>query len=151
MYIRWHVERGFPLEWFDGQGDHPKYANELGLGSLGTVEAVLAHTAEARSGVRSGARALASRAWANLQMHRDTGAAHIGIEESPPRELDYVVYLGDADPGGGTNRTGKRSALSIEFGHLYKSPDGEIKRIGGIYVLTGAVGTMARTPGREFK
>lgn len=151
LWISWHASPGKPLEWFDGQGDHPKFANELGLGPLGTVEAVLAHTRESHTGIKRGARMIAARARVNLAMHRDTGAARIGIEKSPPHQLDWVVYLEDRDPGGGgKNRTGKRSALSIEFGHLFTAPDGTVKRIGGLFVLTGAAQSAARAPGRRL-
>lgn len=148
IYIRYRIERGFPLEWFDGQGDHPRYANEIGAGSLGTVEAVLAHTGETRRALHRGAKLIAGRAKTNLLMHRDTGAAHVGLEHG---ELDWTVYLEDSDPGGQpANRTGKRSALSIEFGHLHRAADGTVKRIGGLYVLTNAANAASRSPGRRL-
>jgi len=149
IYLKWHIEPGFRLEWFDHQGDPPKTSKEIGAGPLGTVEAVLAHTVEVRKGLHRGAKIIAGRAKSNLSMHRDTGAAYIGSEQ---HDLDWVVFLGDRDPGGKpASRTGKRSALSIEFGHLYRNKrTGEVQRIGGLFVLTNAANAAAKAPGRRL-
>lgn len=144
LFLSYDMEVG-RLRWFDGQGDSPRTSRAISGGALGTVEAVLAHTIESRRGIRHGAGALASAAWLNLRAHRDTGAAHIEIKGSPPNALDHEVILADADSASG-NRTRKRSALSIEFGHLQKGGE----RVGGLYILTGAANRLARKPGRRF-
>lgn len=158
LYIRWHTEPGFALEWFDGQGDHPLFSREIRGGALGTVEAVVAHHIDTRRAIRKGANMLAGRARSRLALHRDTGNAHIAVEKSPPRALDWEVQLVDPDAGNAGSRTGKKTALSIEFGHIQKDSsgnfvmdgDGSFKRVGGLYILTGAANALAASPNRRF-
>lgn len=144
IYIGFTLDVG-RLEWFDGQGDNPLPSKAIRGGSLGTVEAVIAHTMESRAGVRKGAELLAKNARSRLRAHRQTGAAHIGVTESPPNALDFEVWLGDADSADG-NRTRKRSALSIEFGHTHAQA-GHVK---GLFILTGAANKLARRPTRNL-
>ena len=148
MYItyRWEMRAlgrpGNRIKWFDHQGNYPVTARAMGYprgaGWDKTVEAVLAHHASTHLALGRAATKIYARAKANLAMHRDTGAATVGMSRG---WLDYHIYLEDADPGGGEtgNHTGKRSALSIEFGHRVR---GSSKRVGGLYIITGAVGAI---------
>ena len=153
--VGFYLERG-ELEWFDGQGDNPQTAKALGLGSLGTVEAVVAHHVRARQAIRMAATSLYYRAVGNLAMHRNTGNARVGWKKSPPNELDYEVYLEDSftssQPGGKNGH--KRSALAIEFGHKLHTFKGDAdkrdRRVGGLFILTKAVSALARTPNRRW-
>lgn len=140
-YLRWEVTHRSRIKWFDGQGDHPVTAKAMGYGTPGgwdkTVEAVLAHHASTHLALGRAASQLYGRAAANMAAHRDTGAAHVGRER---HDLDWIVYLEDAG-------SIKKSALSIEFGHLTRGGD---KRVGGLYILTGAADHMAKTRGKRW-
>lgn len=142
-----------PIKWFDGQGNYPQTAKAMGMkypaGWDKTVEAVIAHHASVHASLAKAAHALHAKAAMRLAAHRDTGASHVGIEQGD--HLDWYVFLEDAEPAAQTegpspNRSGKRSALSIEFGH--KTRDGG--RVGGLFILTGAVSGMVKTPGRRW-
>lgn len=133
---------GHRIKWFDHQGNHPVTASALGYptptGWDKTVEAVLAHHASTHLALGRAAQKIYRKAQMRLLAHRDTGSAKVGISHG---SLDWYVYLEDADPGDGDppNYTGKRSALSIEFGHRVK---GSSRRVGGLYIITGAVGAV---------
>jgi hypothetical protein len=154
--LRWKMRvvktRGGPIKWFDGQGDHPVTAKAMGLKSPAgwdkTVEAVLAHHSSVHVALASAAAELHAKASARLAAHRDTGASRVGIERGD--YLDWYVYLEDVESrkseGPTKNASGKRSALSIEFGHLTRSGS----RVGGLFILTGAVSGMANTPRRRW-
>lgn len=135
-YLRWEITHHSRIKWFDGQGDHPVTAKALGYyrpsGWDKTVEAVLAHHVSTHLALGRAASQLHGRAASAMAAHRDTGAAHVGREK---HDLDWIVFLED---GGGT----KKSALSIEFGHLTRGGKG---RVGGLYILTGAANHMAKT------
>lgn len=154
--LRWQVRavktRGGPIKWDDGQGNHPMTAKAMGMkypaGWDKTVEAVLAHHVSVHRALHQAAYELHWRAFERLAAHRDTGASRVGIEQGD--YLDWYVYLEDTESrkseGPTQNASGKRSALSIEFGHLTRSGS----RVGGLFVLTGAVSGMAKTPRRRW-
>lgn len=140
------------LEWFDGQGDNPLPAKSLNLGSLGTVEAVLAHTAEARRGLAAAANGFRAEAMGRLAAHRDKGNSSIDMEgPSTGRALDYIVYLHDPktkeNSGKPRDRTQKRSALSMEFGYTHWKSG---KHVAGLGILTGTSKAMGRNRGRKW-
>lgn len=144
IYLRWEVTARSRIQWFDGFGDHPPTAKAAfgpnvpaGRNWNRTVEAVLAHHANTHTGVARAASGLYFQARARMAAHRDTGAAFVGKER---RDLDWIVYLEDS---GGTNE----SALSIEYGHLVR---GGNKRVGGLFILTGAAGHLAKTKGARW-
>lgn len=159
IYLRWEVTHRSRIKWFDDQGDYPVTAKVLGYrtpaGWDKTVEAVLAHHVTTRMGLYNAASQLHSKAAARMAAHRDTGAARVGIEA---HDLDYIVYLEDGDPGHSdssegrsfvgpsSDRSGKRSALSIEFGHRTRGGG----RVGGLYIITGAVNGAARNPKKRW-
>lgn len=146
LTLRWRMRvvktRGGPIKWFDGQGNHPMTAKAMGMrypaGWDKTVEAVLAHHSSVHVALASAAAELHTKASMRLAAHRDTGASRVGIERGD--YLDWYVYLEDR------GAEGKKSALSIEFGHLTRSGS----RVGGLFILTGAVSGMANTPRRRW-
>lgn len=140
--MRWSITRVGPtgrrIKWFDGQDNFPVTAKAMGYPSPSgwdkTVEAVLAHHVTTHLALGKAASEIYARARIRMAAHRDTGAARVGMEKG---WLDYRIYLEDPDPGTSQhrNRTGKRSALSIEFGHRVRGSD---ERVGGLYIITGA-------------
>lgn len=149
------------VRWTDGQGTHNvQTAKALKRGSLGTTEAVLAHHVNVHRALQKAASAFLMRAATNMAMHRDTGAARVGMAKG---DLDWSIYLEDRnevstrpDPNAkGRRKDGtkqkdysrKRSALSIEFGHKVRGSDREV---GGLFILTNAADSMARKPSKEW-
>jgi hypothetical protein len=150
------------VRWTDGQGTHNvQTAKALKRGSLGTVEAVLAHHYKVHAALQKAAAQFYMRAATRMAMHRDTGAARVGLEAGD--ELDWYVFLTERNEvstrpdknAKGRRKDGtkqkeysrKRSALSIEFGHKIRGSDREV---GGLYILTGAANAMARNPMKEW-
>lgn len=144
--------QGQRIRWHDGQGNYPLTAKALGyrtpFGWDRTVEAVLAHHVTTHKALTKAAHEIYARAKARMAAHRDTGAARVGIEAGD--HLDWYIYLEDTEfrsvdaQGrmwqGPLKNGGRRSALSIEFGHRVR---GSGKRVGGLYIITGAVNSLA--------
>lgn len=101
------------------------------------MEAVLAHHATTHIALGRAALQLYGQAQFRMAAHRDTGNAYVGIER---HDLDWVIFLDDPGPNS------KRSALSIEFGHLTKAGN----RVGGLHILTGAAGKLAQTSKKRW-
>lgn len=149
-YIRYRVVNPHSgVRWFDGQGNHPLTAKALGVGPLGTVEAVIAHHRDVHSALAKASAVFYLLAAANMAAHRDTGNAHIVREKG---DLDWHVALEDQGGDRSGDRSGKRSALSIEFGWVplasQFAPEGE--RVGGLFILTGAARLMGNSPHRRW-
>lgn len=84
-----------------------------------------------RDAVREHAGEVYFRAVANLQGHRDTGAATIEID-TPSSYEHWGVNVWLVDP----------AALSIEFGHYVRMANGFPRFVAGLYILSKAAGLM---------
>lgn len=86
------------------------------------VDPVISHHQDTVDAVQKAARKLARDAEFVMSAHRYTGDAHIEVEDSPPRQLDSVVWLvahSNAKSGA------LAAALSIENGHYTKGRKAE--------------------------
>lgn len=90
---------------------------------------ILAQDEKVQKAVRNAAQKIFRRASSYLSMHRDTGAAKIELERRKNLKyghIDWFVSLVD------------EAAMSIEFGHILRKPNGKARLVAGLYIITMA-------------
>lgn len=113
------------------------YGPEHGKGSL---DDTVSHLPGVRAAVKSGAMKIYRHAYSLHATHSKTGASAIDIEGSPPRDLDWYVYLTDVESGDSESSNPDRSAMSIEFG--WTDRGGEYHE--GLHILKRAMDSAVR-------
>lgn len=100
------------------------------------LERLIALHVDVQASLDKHAGKVLKKAEQKLSEHKDTGNAHVGLEEG---DIDRYVFLEDPD-----SKSGVGAAMSIEYGHMLRSTgrlgDKKERWVEGLWILHDAAG-----------